>query len=344
MFAEEIMDEEKIFLNWNQQIDKLKSRNLVFGNKEEEKNAIFSLQNNSYYAIINGYKDIFCVKTKDGQDDYQNELFINLRDSYEFDKELSAIVFKYLLKIEDSLKAVFSYNVGNIHGHKESSYLIEEKYRLGEYRRNKEKYEREILLDKLSNEIDNNFNPQMIHYKQNYEYTPPWVLASCISLDTLLYWIKLSRTTIKSNTINTFLLNCNNYPFTHITVYEENAELFTNAFTIIKEYRNRAAHGNRIMNHVSKNNIKINLLELYAGNRKEIMAAYRQGSLNRDLMSLFVAITIMLSKRNTIRNLFISEVEAHFSNLEKDNEYLYSKVIEHIKLPTNFLELLRGII
>lgn len=339
-----VLDEEKIFLTWNEQVERLKKRHIVFNNVEEEKNAKYAIQNNSYYSFVNGYKDIFCIKGENGEDDFQGEYFINLRDAYDFDKELSALVFKYLLRVEDSIKAIFSYYVGKAYGHKQNNYLSPSNYRSGNYVKNKNKYQKEILLDMLNNTILNSNEPQLIHYRKEYGYTPPWVLASCVSLATLLHWFKLSNTEIKKSTINTMIYDCTQYPFKHFTVYEENAELFTNLTTIIKEYRNRAAHGSRIMNHVSRNNIKINWLELYVANRRDVMRVYQQGSLNRDLFSLLIAITVMLSKRNTVRKKFIDETEKLFLGLKDNNEYLYSKIMKETKMPLNFSSILKNIV
>lgn len=340
------MKEPKVFVKWDDQVKKLEERNIKYSNKNERKNARYALQNNSYYALVNGYKDIFCITNGENEDDYQGELFINLRDAHDFDKELSSLLFKFLLRIEDSLKSIFSYHVGKKWGHKESSYLEESNYRQGRFITKSNLYERDILINKLQSIAVKNEDPQLVHYRKEYGYVPPWVLVGCISLDTLMYWYKLSRAEIKKNTLETMLYNYEHYPFDHITDYEESAELFSNIMMIIKEYRNRAAHGNRIMNHISQHNIKINLLELYATNRKDVMLIYNEGNgvLNRDLLSLLVSITIMLSKRNTVRNNFLNELDQLFEKLRLDNNYLYSKIMNEIKLPLNFIEILKGIV
>ncbi|WP_258076477.1 Abi family protein [Enterococcus faecium] len=335
---------EKIFLTWNKQVEKLESRNICFRTDEERKNAKFALQNNSYYALVNGYKDFFCILDESGEDDYQHELFVDLRDTFDFDKELSALVFKYLLRIEDSIKAIFSYYIGEQYGHKDTDYLDVKKYRKGNYVAREQKFEVDILLEKLNRTIDMERDLQIEHYSKIYGYVPPWVLASCLSMDTLMYWYKLSNRKIKEKTVQTMLYDFEQYPFTHITDIEENIELFTNLTTLIKEYRNRAAHGNRIINHSSKHNIKIHLLELYALNRKEIKGLYLKGVLKNDIFSLFVTIVIMLSKRETIRNNFIKEIEVLFYRFKIDNPALYKKVTNKVKLNDNFLEVLRGII
>lgn len=336
--------EEKVFLKWSDQVNKLEERHLVFRDDIEKRNAKYALQNNSYYALVNGYKNFFCVSNTSGEDDFQNELFIDLRDTFDFDKELSAIIFKYLLRIEDSIKAIFSYYVGQTHGHKDSDYLDPCVFRKGRDVKKLKKFERDIIIEKLEDIISKKMEPQLIHYRSKYGYVPSWVLASCVSMDNLMFWYKLSDRHIKRRVIQTMMYDYSQYPWTFITDEEENLELFTNLMTIIKEYRNRAAHGNRIINHQSKHNIKINLLELYACNRRVLMQEYENGALKGDVFSLFVAITIMLSKRDTVRCKFIRELEILFSEFEKENSVLYKKVIGKVNLPHDFANILRGVV
>ena len=335
---------EKIFLSLEEQIKKLESRKLSFRNDEERKEAIYALQNNSYYSLVNGYKDFFSIIDKNGEDDYQYVLFVDLRDTYDFDKELSALIFKYLLRIEDSIKAIFSYHIGKHYGHKNHDYLDRKKYRKGSFVKKEQKYEIEILLEKLNRTIDMERDLQIKHYSNMYGYVPPWVLAGCLSMDTLMYWYKLSDRQIKEQTVKTMMYDFSQYPFYHITDIEENLEFFVNLTTIIKEYRNRAAHSNRIINHRSRHNIKIHLLELYALERKDIRSLYTKGILKNDISSLFVTIAIMLSKRNTIRNNFIRELKALFYNFKLANPNLYTRVTSKVRLDYDFSELLRDII
>lgn len=339
------MSTEKIFLSLNNQVKRLEKRHLHFNDDEERKNAEYTLQNNSYYAVVNGYKDLFCISQEENnEDDYCDELFLNLRDSFDFDKELSALLFKYLLRIEDSFKAIFSYYTGEKYGNKQAKYLSNKAIKLGKLLRKSHNHERDVLFDILNKKIRESHSPQIAHYRKKYGYIPPWVLVSDVSLDSLLYWYKLSNSDIKEKTVLTMLFDCSQYPFTHYTVSEESMELFINLFMIVKEYRNRAAHGNRIMNHKSSHNIKINLLQLYADNRNNLMKIYEGGTLNGDIFSLFIAITIMLSKRGTVRERYINELDKLFSDLKNDNEYLYKRILEKVYLPDNFIELLRGIV
>jgi len=337
----EQMSQEKIFLSLDEQVMKLEERNLYFASDLERKNAKYTLQNNSYYAVINGYKDLFCPELSEGEeDDFCNESFLNLRDSYDFDKELSALLFKYLLRIEDSFKAIFSYYTGKKYGHDQTSYLSNQAIRKGKSLKKTSGFERDVLRDILNTLIHEGLSPQLIHYRNEYSYTPPWVLASCVSLDSLIYWYKLSNRDVKEKTVSTMLFDYTQFPFDHLTDIEENMELFINLLMIVKEYRNRAAHGNRIMNHRSAHNIKINLLQLYAVNRNELINVYDDGFLNGDVFSLFLTVALMLSKRGTVRSRYLEELQQLFNKLKCENEYLHDKVLCSVGIPRNFIELL----
>ncbi|MCO7151877.1 Abi family protein [Vagococcus lutrae] len=335
--------EEKVYLTWTEQVDKLKKRNMAFTSKENEKNAAYILQNNSYYALVNGYKDILGVISVNEEDNYNGALFDDLKEAYDFDKNISSILFKYLLRIEDSIKAIFSHYIAKTYGHKNYDYLTHYNYRKGKQLRDSQKFERDKLLEKLNKPIEINRDLQIIHYNEDYGYVPPWVLVSCISLDVLNFWFKLSNRKIKKDVVKTILYDYEQYPFVSITDLEENIELFSEGFKLIKEYRNRAAHGNRIINHTSKHNLNINSILKYVPNREEIISLYDTGGLRGDIMSVFVLVLIMLSKRSTLSTSFINELEAEFDKLNNTNPNLYKKILKQTKIPDNFLDILRNI-
>jgi abortive infection bacteriophage resistance protein len=91
----------KIFLNYNQQIDKLKNeKNLQIDDTLYAKEI---LKQTSYYSLIGGYKDIFknptTKKYKDGTK------FEDIVELYYFDESLRQLFLKYLIKIENEIKS-----------------------------------------------------------------------------------------------------------------------------------------------------------------------------------------------------------------------------------------------
>ncbi|WP_162261343.1 Abi family protein [Carnobacterium maltaromaticum] len=337
------MVDEKIFLTFEEQLNRLESRNLDMGTEKEKENAMFTLQNVSYYAIVNGYKDIF-IKDSLKEDDYSNETFKNLRDSYDFDKDLSSIVFKYLMKIEDSFKAILAYHTAKEFGHKEESYLVASNFRTGNFVEKEQKFESEIMIEKLTRTCLTSREPQVIHNRDLYGCIPPWVLTSALTLDNLLFWYKLSESKIKLKVFNSYFLRGNDFTCNVYLDDNERMDLFLNCMMIVKEYRNRSAHGSRIMNHKSAHNLPVNLLSLYVNDYRTFEPYMNKEIVSRGIFSFFTVITIMFSKRNTVRNQFIEEISTHFENLKIENEYLYKKIMSKIELPENFKDVLLSIV
>ena len=91
---------QKIFLNYDQQIEKLKNeKNLLIDNEAYAKEI---LRQTSYYSLIGGYKDIFknptTKKYKDGT------RFEDIVELYYFDELLRQLFLRYLIKVENGIK------------------------------------------------------------------------------------------------------------------------------------------------------------------------------------------------------------------------------------------------
>lgn len=99
------MSMTKIFLNYEQQIEKLKNeKNLLI---EDEVYAKEILKQTSYYSLIGGYKDIFKnPTTKKYKDETRFEDIVEL---YYFDERLRQLFLRYLIKIENEVKSLVSY-------------------------------------------------------------------------------------------------------------------------------------------------------------------------------------------------------------------------------------------
>ena len=109
----------KIFLSYNQQIEKLKNeKNLQI---DDEIYAKEVLRQTSYYSLIGGYKDIFknptTKKYKDGT------RFEDIVELYYFDESLRQLFLKYLIKVENEIKSQVSYYFAEKNGENQKEYL-----------------------------------------------------------------------------------------------------------------------------------------------------------------------------------------------------------------------------
>lgn len=93
----------KEFLTIEQLVQLMESRGLQ---TDDETRA--ALRRESYYAVINGYKDPFLDKSAMqslSEDRYKaGTKFQNIYDLFSFDRELRTLTFSYLTKAEAALK------------------------------------------------------------------------------------------------------------------------------------------------------------------------------------------------------------------------------------------------
>ena len=97
----------KIFLTYDQQIEKLKNeKNLQINDILYAKEI---LRQTSYYSLIGGYKDIFknptTKKYKDGT------RFEDIVELYYFDESLRQLLLRYLIKVENEIKSQVSQKI-----------------------------------------------------------------------------------------------------------------------------------------------------------------------------------------------------------------------------------------
>ena len=115
---------QKIFLNYDQQIEKLKNeKNLLINNEAYAKEI---LKQTSYYSLIGGYKDIFknptTKKYKDGT------RFEDIVELYYFDELLRQLFLRYLIKVENGIKSQVSYYFTEKNGENQKEYLDTSNY------------------------------------------------------------------------------------------------------------------------------------------------------------------------------------------------------------------------
>ncbi|OUQ09076.1 hypothetical protein B5E92_01465 [Erysipelatoclostridium sp. An15] len=102
------------YKTFEQQIEILKNRNLII-NDESMAKEILTIHN--YYNVINGYKELFCCRDENNNENFINgTTFDELYALYCFDRELCSIIFKYTLQIENTLRTLISYVFSKYHG------------------------------------------------------------------------------------------------------------------------------------------------------------------------------------------------------------------------------------
>lgn len=245
----------KPFKTYNEQIDILKSRGLIFDN---EANAKSFLEANGYYNIINGYKDAFIIPQEERY--LPDAKFEYVQALYLFDKKLRHSLLAILLEVETELKSIISYEFAKAHG--ECGYLISSNFRPGTNE----------FIARLQQHIEDwenssNISYQNIrHYLTSHGEIPVWVLCSHLNLSDLskFYANMLPE---DQQSVCDHLVAINGNPF--------NTQFLFRGLWILSEIRNLCAHNQRLYTYTCthhlqsrKNPFIKKLLSIYGKNFK----------------------------------------------------------------------------
>jgi len=168
------MKKVKIFKNLDEQIDILRSRNLIIDNEEKTKEIL--LREN--YFFINGYRHLFVDSTKP-INFITGTTFEELYGVFVFDRKIRNIFFKYLLLVENNIKSVISYQMSKKYGYKEKDYLDPKNF-TQDNSKVRQVYD---ILNKMKRQIRINGGKHTatMHYLNNYGYIPMWILVKVLS-------------------------------------------------------------------------------------------------------------------------------------------------------------------
>ena len=164
----------KIFKTLDQQIEILKSRNLIINDEESAKDIL--LREN--YFFINGYRHMFLDGEK-SRSFLEGTTFEELYATFLFDRDVRNIMFKHLLIVENNFKSIISYQLSKKYGFKEKDYLDPKNFTQDSL---KARHVHDIL-NKMRRQIRVNGRQHTatLHYLSNYGYIPMWILVKVLS-------------------------------------------------------------------------------------------------------------------------------------------------------------------
>lgn len=261
----------KIFLTYDQQIEKLKNeKNLQINDIPYAKKI---LRQTSYYALIGGYKDIFknstTKKYKDGT------RFEDIVELYYFDESLRQLL-RYLIKIENEIKSQVSYYFTEKHGETQKEYLDTANYN---YVGKKNQRDINRLIQILSGYVTKPTDYQYINHAQNkYGNVPLWVLTNALTFGNIskMYMLLPQDIQIKVS---------KNYPCI-------NERQMVSILSVLVKFRNVCAHGERLFTYKTTDSIP----DLPLHKKLEIAqkgSQYINGK--NDLFSVIIALRYLLN-------------------------------------------------
>lgn len=325
----------KKYLPLEQQIIKLKDKNLTINNEAQAKKTLIKT---SYYNLINGYKDCFLdpdsTKEKFKDDVSFNDIYM----LYRFDSDLRKNILDISLSIEETIASTLAYVISDTYGDNKDIYLKRNNLRIGDrFERGRYRNEREKFLSKVDDYIYYAKDGPVKHYKENYENIPAWILVKVLSFGNLKIWYKLSKPEVKDRIVSIFFEKEKN------NVTDKDKELFMKCLDILNQFRNKAAHGGRTYNYSGR--VELPYTQNYHQDLLGISEdEYNSGKGRSDLTAFIIATFIISDKNFSFFNADIAKfIKAFQNNLtfySEQSESFYEDVLKAMNIQSNIMNII----
>jgi abortive infection bacteriophage resistance protein len=307
---------EKEFKTISEQIKLLKSRQLKIDNLNT---ATRILENNNYYYLINGYKNLFIDNSSNIEKYIHGSTIEEIYDLYEFDRKIRIIFLEYILLIERKIDTYIAYEFSKEHGYK--NYLIPDNFDYNKKNKN--------LIDKLLKDINleishqyKSSNKMIKHYLDTYNYIPLWVLIRILSFGKVSKFYSVMKPkerneigkkfNIKSEILKIYLIN-------------------------LGEIRNICAHDEKLYDVNLRFKISANKYHSIL-NIEKVKENYKNGV--QDLFSIVLILKVLLEKEQFEQ--FYKSLIINIQELNKKIKNIdFFKILDKMGFPKNYKKLLR---
>lgn len=319
----------KEFKTYDEQIKILKHRGLII---EDEEFAKKKLQENNYYNIVNGYKDIFIDESKEDGEFLSDVTFEELFSLYCFDRNLRNILLGYIIEIENILRSLISYEFSKNHGH--DNYLVFNNFETLTTLKNTGIKNADSLIENRAYKIQQLIadmqqdlatatekSKYVKHYVVKYGFVPLWVLINSITLGKLSKFFNLMNQNERIEVAKKW------------NIKEEDLRQY---IKILAMYRNQCAHDERIYNFSTE---KISISDTAYHKKLNIPVINERYAYGKnDLFALVIIFKILLPESDfrTFTNKISGQLH---SLLKKMNDKRYEEVRELMGFPTNWFEI-----
>lgn len=278
----------KEYKTFNQQLTILRSRGMIVPTNGSPKRF---LEQENYYNVINGYKELFLKKDTHGNpvtpEEYlPNTHFDELKALFLFDRELRFLFLKYLLIFENSFKTVISHEFSKKYP-KANSYLDIANYRTDDP---KSVLKQISILTRTIHEKVGLQGP-IKHYIEEHGSVPLWVLVNYLTIGNLSFLYAALKDSEK-NTIAKYYSEKYNKQYKTLSPLRISSKDMESALKIFNLVRNQCAHDERLFNTDYKDIRVANIVNYFGiinyNNRRIIVAIlYFKVLLNKNYYKKF---------------------------------------------------------
>lgn len=304
---------DKPFLTYEQQLEKLKSKGLTIDNDDD---AVELLKRHSYFALISGYKNPF--KTKQGIYKPHTSL-ADIYSLYIFDDTLRTIILRNILKVEKHIKSLISYSFCETYGEDQQFYLDKTNYNYSP------EHQTDIndLVGRLHKITANPKDYSYIQHQLNcHGNIPLWVMMKALPLGTVSKLYSFLPQNIQAKV---------SIEFKHITESE-----LVRMLDILARVRNVCAHNERLFNYrYNKGAINDTYIHKHL-NISKPNVQYSKGK--QDLFAIIIVLKYLLRPQEF--SCFADEINDALDILLASTRRLErTQMYKYMGFPTNWLEI-----
>lgn len=226
------MNEDKLFLTYNQQMKKLRNDKHIECNGSNHKKILVRA---GYFNIVNGYKTPFVS----GQDASGNHIYISgttisqLQAVKQFDDQLRSFLLKYITQVEEETRTLAGYKFDECNDNGSIPW-----YDTNAYSPNKSLQEKMGVISKAYSELSKSQLDYVKFYMNNHKQIPTWIMFKVVNFSTFIDIIQVSKMDVSHSLCELYdLIDSNGYP---------NVKLLIGSLHWMRKIRNSCAHNERI--------------------------------------------------------------------------------------------------
>lgn len=307
------MGTAKIFKSLDEQVEILKNKGLTITDENYTKEIL--LREN--YFFISGYRHLFMKSISDNHF-IAGTTFDELYATFNFDRNIRNIMFKYILVIENNIKSLTSYTLSRKYGYREKDYLNPKNFTQDPMKSKQVK----DIIGKMKRQIRVNSRQHAatLHYINNYGYIPMWVLVKVLSFGIVAELFNILKPEDQMRIAD---------------FYHEDIETFGIYLAILSNYRNVCAHEDILYEHRTQRRIPdTNYHAMLKIEKTDDEYIYGKN----DLFAPVIIMKAMLTK-NQFHD-FIREIQYELNLLDaKIDTIPLSKILDKIGFPENWSDI-----
>lgn len=293
------MNEDKLFLTYNQQMRKLRNDKHIDCTGSNNKKILIR---SGYFNIVNGYKTPFVS----GQDSLGNHSYISgtsisqLNAVKQFDEQLRSFLLRYITQVEEEARTLTGYKFDECNENGKIPW-----YDTNAYSPNKSLQEKMSVISKAYNELSRSQLDYVKFYMDNHKQIPTWIMIKVVNFSTFIDILQCSKVEVS-------------HSLCHLYGLEDergcpNVKLLIGSLHWMRKIRNACAHNERVYCLTRQHNSRPNSGRIKEKYFKLLSPGYSR-DLNQKIFDLLIYFKYYLPKNEYKQ--FITEFKTMLKNLE----------------------------